>query len=154
MRKDSAADGAGWCAAPAGCTQVGAGCGSGAWWGPAGPAHRDPVCLGSCQVEFVLGVRGQQLGEEHGLERADGVAERPQVLKLKVLQQRLDMDSRTSRGTVQRARASVLNPTSSIDCPGALEGRHSQYIAGKTTIVPPLVSSSMSRKHRGNEVDT
>ena len=69
--------------------------------------HRDPVCLGPRQIGLVLGVRGQELHKQHGGQCADGVAQGLQVLKLKVLQERLSTTSAGLRET-QLACSCVL----------------------------------------------
>lgn len=51
--------------------------------------HRDPVGLGSGQVLLVLGVVGQQLGQQHGLHCADGVAQGAQEFKFEIVKERL-----------------------------------------------------------------
>jgi hypothetical protein len=52
-------------------------------------ADQDPLRGLSAQVDLILGMVGEQLGEEHGLHCSDGSAQRRQELKLKVIQQPL-----------------------------------------------------------------
>ena len=52
-------------------------------------ADQDPLRSLSAQVDLILGMDGEQLGEEHGLHCPDGSAQRRQELKLKVIQQPL-----------------------------------------------------------------
>lgn len=56
--------------------------------------HRDPFIFGPSQVLLVLGVVGQQLDQQHGLDCADWVAQSAQEFEFKIVQEGLQMQVR------------------------------------------------------------
>lgn len=65
-------------------------------------ADQDPLRSLSAQIDLILSMVGEQLGEEHGLNCPDGGAQRRQELKLKVIQQPLHKHESRESGLPDR----------------------------------------------------